>query len=113
MQTAAGYDLTLGRRYKKMHLPLDVEIYVLGVVGKDRCIVASEAGATGQRLLIRVNSEESRATELGGKGKWMLGLGFVCLIGAVLCSGSAGWLVWSGVHQVDPPREVLQGGSVW
>ena len=113
MQTAAGYDLTLGRRYKEMHLPLDVEIYVLGVVGKDRCIVAPEAGATGQRLLISVNSEESRATELGGKGKWMLGLGFVCLIGAVLCSGSAGWLVWSGVHQVDPPREVLQGGSVW
>jgi hypothetical protein len=43
----------------------------------------------------------------------MVGLGLVCLIGAVLCFGSAGWLVWSGLHQVDPPREVLQGGSVW
>lgn len=24
-----------------------------------------------------------------------------------------GWLVWSGLHQAEPPREVLQGGSVW
>jgi hypothetical protein len=34
-------------------------------------------------------------------------------VGAVLCFGSAGWLVWSGLHQAEPPREVLQGGSVW
>jgi hypothetical protein len=50
-------------------MPLDVEIYVLGVVGKDRCIVAPEAEAKGQRFLISVNSEESRAAELGGRGK--------------------------------------------
>jgi hypothetical protein len=70
-------------------------------------------GAKGQRFLIIVNSEESRAAALGGKGKWMLRLGLVRPVGAVLCFGSAGWLVWSGLHQAEPPREVLQGGSVW
>jgi hypothetical protein len=47
MPAAIGQDLTLGRRYKEMHLPLDVETYVLGVVGEDRCIVAPEPGPRG------------------------------------------------------------------
>jgi E3 Ubiquitin ligase len=110
---ATGQDLTLGRRYTETHLPLDVEVYVLGVVGKDRCIVAPEADSKGQRFLISVNSEEARAAALGGRGKWMLGLGLGSLLGAVLCFGAAGWLVWSGLHQVDPPPEVLQSESAW
>ena len=48
MQAALGSandpERTLGFRYKEMHLPLDVEVYVLGVVGENRCI-----GAPGRR----------------------------------------------------------------
>ena len=87
---------TLGFRYKEMHLPLDVEIYVLGVVGENRCIGAPPGGAKGQRFLISVNSEEARAAELGtksrldarawrcpsGRRRWF-GLGSAALAGAL------------------------------
>ena len=46
MQAALGNasaDRTLGFRYKEMHLPLDVEVYVLGVVGENGCIGAPPA----------------------------------------------------------------------
>jgi hypothetical protein len=116
MQAALGNvndtDRTLGFRYKEMHLPLDVEVYVLGVVGENRCIGAPPAGAKGQRFLISVNSEEARAAELGNKSKWMLGLGVVCLIGAVACLGSAFWLAQTGFG-VEGPRDILQGASWW
>jgi hypothetical protein len=82
----------------------------LGVVGKDRCIVAPEAAATGQRFLISVNSEGSRAAELGDKGKWMLGLGLVCLIGAVLCFGSAGWC-GAGCTRSIPREKCCKGAA--
>lgn len=108
-----GEDVTLARRYKETHLPLDAEIYVLGVVGKDHCIRAPEPEVKDQRFLISVNSEETRSAELSGRGKWMLGAGLGCLVGAALCLGLALWLVWSGLHQIDPPSEVLQGSSVW
>ncbi len=75
-----------------MHLPLDVEVYVLGVVGENRCIEAPPAGSKGQRFLISVKSEETRAAELGSASTWMLGLGVACLLGAVISLGSAGWL---------------------
>jgi hypothetical protein len=113
MLAATGHDLTLGRRYKEMHLPLDVEIYVLGVVGEDRCIVAPESGPKGQRFS---HQRQFRRVARGGarrQGQMDAGSGLVCLVGAVWCFGSAGWLVWSGLHQAEPPREVLQGGSVW
>jgi hypothetical protein len=61
-------------RYKEMHLPLDVEVYVLGVVGENRCIGAPPAGAKRQRFLISVNSEEARAAELGTRADGCLGL---------------------------------------
>jgi hypothetical protein len=117
MQAALGNvnkntDRTLGFRYKEMHLPLDVEVYVLGVVGENRCIGAPPAGAKGQRFLISVNSEEARAAELGTKSKWMLGLGVACLIGAVACLGSAFWLAQTG-FSVEGPRDILQGASWW
>ena len=71
MQTALGAinntNRTLCFRYKETHLPVDVDIYVLGVVGEDRCIGAPPQGAKGQRFLISVNSEEARAAELGSK----------------------------------------------
>jgi len=55
MQAALGAthkpDRTLGFRYKEMHLPLDVDVYVLGVVGDNRCIGAPPAEAKGQRFL--------------------------------------------------------------
>jgi hypothetical protein len=108
-----GEDVTLARRYREMLLPLDAEIYVLGVVGEDRCIRAPDPGAKDQRFLISVNSEEARSTKLSGMGKWMLGAGLGCLIGAALCLGLALWLVWTGLHQIAPPSEVLQGSSVW
>jgi hypothetical protein len=108
-----GEDVTLGRRFQEVHLPVDAEIYVLGVVGEDRSIGAPPSGAKGQRFLISVNSEETRAAELGGKGKWMFGLGAACLIGALISLGSASWLAWGNLSQVGPPQEVLQGESVW
>lgn len=104
-------DRTLGFRYKEMPLPLDVEVYVLGVAGKNRCIEAPPAGAKGQRFLISVKSEEARTAELGTKGKWMLGLGVFCLIGAVACLGSALWLARHGLNRPAPPQEILQGES--
>jgi hypothetical protein len=36
LNDGASTDRTLGFRYTEMHLPVDAEIYVLGVVGKDR-----------------------------------------------------------------------------
>jgi hypothetical protein len=117
MQAALGNvnkntDRTLGFRYKEMHLPLDVEIYVLGVVGENCCIGAPPEGGKGQRFLISVKSEEMRAAELGTKSKWMLGLGVACLIGAVACLGSAFWLAQTG-FSVEGPRDILQGASWW
>ncbi len=106
-------DRTLGFRYKEMHLPLDAEIYVLGVAGKNRCIGAPPAGAKGQRFLISIKSEEARTSELGSKSRWMLGLGVLCLIGAVVCLGSAYWLARPGLSPDAPPRDVLQGETWW
>jgi hypothetical protein len=106
MQAALGSvnatDRTLGFRYKETHLPLDAEIYVLGVVGENRCIGAPPAGAKGQRFLISVHSEEARAAELGNKSRWLLGLGVFCLIGAVACLGSAFWLARTGLSLEGP-----------
>ncbi len=116
MQTAindgTGNARTLGFRYTETHLPLDAEIYVLGVVGKDRCIGAPPPGAKGQRFLISVKSEETRASELGGKSKWMLGLGAFFLVGAVVCLGSAYWLARSGLS-VEGPHDILQNAPWW
>jgi hypothetical protein len=109
----AGADVTLARRYKETHLPLDIEIYVLGVVGREGRIGAPEPGNKDQRFLISINTEEARSAELGGKGKWMLGLGVACLIGAAISLTSASWLTLSNLRQIDPPQEVLQGGTVW
>jgi hypothetical protein len=103
---------TLGFRYKEMHLPLDADIYVLGVVGQDRCIGAPPPGAKGQRFLISVKSEETRAAELGGKSRWMLGLGVFFLIGAVVCLGSAYWMARTG-FTVEGPRDILQNDTWW
>ena len=108
-----GEDVTLCRRYKEVHLPLDAEIYVLGVVGPDGRIGAPPPSRKDQRFLISVKPEEARSAELGTKGKWMLGAGIVCLVGAAVSLGSASWLTLANLHQVDPPREVLQGESLW
>jgi hypothetical protein len=105
-------DRTLGFRYKETHLPLDAEIYVLGVVGKDGCIGAPPPGAKGQRFLISVKSEETRAAELGGKSRWMLSLGIFFLVGAVVCLGSAYWLARSSFG-VEGPRDILQNDTWW
>jgi hypothetical protein len=103
---------TLGFRYTETHLPIDAEIYVLGVVGKDRCIGAPEPGAKGQRFLISVKSEETRAAELGGKSRWMLGLGIFFLAGAVVSLASAYWLARSS-FDVKGPHDVLQNAPWW
>ncbi len=103
-------DRTLGFRYKETHLPLDADIYVLGVVGKDRCIGVPESGAKGQRFLISVKSEEARAAELGDKSRWMLGLGVSFLIVAAACLGSAYWMARSG-FSLEGPREILQNDT--
>jgi E3 Ubiquitin ligase len=117
MQAALGAanqpDRTLGFRYKEMHLPLDVDVYVLGVVGENRCIGAPAAEAKGQRFLISVKSEEARAAELGSASTWMLGLGAACLLGAVISLGSAVWLARERLNEVAPPQEVLQGERFW
>jgi E3 Ubiquitin ligase len=106
-------DRTLSFRYKEMHLPLDVEVYVLGVVGKDRCIGAPPAEAKGQRFLISVKSEETRAAELGSASTWMRGLGAACLLGAVISLGSAVWLARERLNEVAPLQNVLQGERFW
>jgi hypothetical protein len=103
---------TLGFSYKEMHLPLDADIYVLGVVGKNRCIGAPPPGTKGQRFLISVKSEETRAAELGDKSRWMLGLGVFFLVGAVVCLGSAFWMARTG-FTVEGPRDVLQNDTWW
>ena len=117
MQAALGAanqpDRTLGFRYQEMHLPLDVDVYVLGVVGESRCIEAPPAGSKGQRFLISVKSEETRAAELGSASTWMLGLGLACLLGAVISLGSAGWLARERINTVGPPQEVQQGDRFW
>ena len=84
---------------------------MLGVADENRCIGVPQHGVDEQRFLISVKTEEARTAELGDN--WMLGLGVVCLVGAVLSFGSAAWLAWDSVRQVGPPREVLQGQSVW
>jgi E3 ubiquitin ligase len=116
MQTALGGGnggRTLGFRYKEMHLPLDVDVYVLGVVSENCCIGAPPKGAKGQRFLISVKSEETRAAELGSVSTWMLGLGAACLLGAAISLGSALWLTRERLGEVAPPQEVLQGDRFW
>ena len=117
MQTALGMinntNRTLCVRYKETHLPVDVDIYVLGVVGEDRCIGAPPEGAKGQRFLISVNSEEARAAELCSKSRVLLGIGAVCLVGAVVCLGSAVWLARYGLDRPAPPQDILQTESWW
>jgi hypothetical protein len=107
-----GEDVTLARRYREMHLPLDAEIYVLGVVVEGGTIGAPANGAKGQRFLISVNTEEARTRELGSRGKLMFGLGLACLLVAIVSFGSAALLTLSNLSQVNPPQEVLQG-NVW
>ena len=108
----AANDRTLGFRYTEMHLPVDAEIYVLGVVGDDRCIGAPPPGTKGQRFLISVKSEETRAAELGGKSRWMLGLGVFFLAGAFFSLAAAYWLARSALS-VEGPRDVLQNMTLW
>ncbi|HEU4475215.1 MAG TPA: GIDE domain-containing protein, partial [Methyloceanibacter sp.] len=72
---APGADVTLARRFREMHLPIDSKIYVLGVVGEDGSISAPRKSAKGQRFLISVNTEEARTMEPAA--------------GASGCSGSA------------------------
>ncbi len=103
---------TLGFRYTETHLPLDDEIYVLGVVGKDGCIGAPPPGVKGQRFLVSVKSEETRAAELGGKSRWMLGLGVFFLVGAMVCLGSAYWIARTGFG-LEAPRDILQNDTWW
>jgi hypothetical protein len=112
LNDGAASERTLGFRYTEIHLPVDAEIYVLGVVGEDRCIGAPPPGAKGQRFLISVKSEETRAAELGGKSKWMLGLGVFFLVGAVVCFASAYWLARSG-FDVEGPKDILQNAPWW
>jgi hypothetical protein len=69
------------------------------------------ADAKGQCFLISVNSEEARAAKLGGKSKWMLGIGVACLIGAAASLGSAVWLARYGLDRPAPPQDVLQSES--
>jgi len=99
-------DRTLGFRYKEMHLPLDVDVYVLGVVGENGCIGAPPAGAKDQRFLISVKSEETRAAELGSAGKVMLGLGVACLVGSVLSLGTA--VFQGGSHPAELPARCAE-----
>jgi hypothetical protein len=117
MQAALGADnsphRTLGFRYKEMQLPLDVEVYVPGVVGENCCIGAPPAGAKGQRFLISVKSEETRAAELGSASTWMLGLGAACVLGAAISLGSALWLTTERLSEVAPPQDLLQGDRFW
>jgi E3 Ubiquitin ligase len=82
-------------------LPLDVDIYVLGVVGENGCISEALAGAKGQRFLLSVKSEETRAAELGNASKMMLWLGIFCLAGAILNFGAALWLAREGLYRVS------------
>ena len=81
-------------------------------VGEDHCIGAPPEGAKGQRFLISVNSEEARAAELGSKSRWMLGVGMVCLVGAVVCLGSAAWLALRS-RSAGPAEDILQTESWW
>jgi hypothetical protein len=46
-------------------------------------------------------------------GKLEAGIGLACLVGSALALGSATWLARGNLAQVNPPQEVLQGGSVW
>ena len=37
----------------------------------------------------------------------------VPVVGSALALGSAAWLARGNLGQVNPPQEVLQGGSLW
>jgi hypothetical protein len=116
MQAALGNtngNRTLGFRYKEMNLPLDLDVYVLGVVGENGCIGAPPADAKDQRFLISVKSEEARAAELGSASKVMLGLGVVCLVGAAVSLGSAAWLSREGLNLPSFPRDVPRDQTWW
>jgi hypothetical protein len=90
-----------------MHLPLDVDVYVLGVVGENGCIGAPPAGAKGQRFPVSVKSEETRAAELGSASEAMLGFGVACLVGAVLSleSGRGSVAGQGGTQSAEFPAE--------
>jgi hypothetical protein len=108
-----GKHRTLGYRYKETHLPLDVDVYVLGVTGEDHSVGAAPAETKEQRFIISINSEEARAADLGSQSRLMLGFGVSCLIAGMICLGSALWLARQGLIAAAPPQEILQGESVW
>jgi hypothetical protein len=103
-------DQTLGFRYKEVQLPLDVDIYVLGVTAKNGMIGPPADNAKGQSFVISTKSEEARGVELGKSAKWMLGLAVACLVGGVVSLGAAYWVTPPGPRSI-PPEEVHQGAT--
>jgi hypothetical protein len=70
------------------------------------------AEGAGPRFIISINSEEVRTASLTSKCRWMLGLGVLCLAGAMLCLSSAVYLARHGLNRAAP-AEILQSESAW
>ena len=78
-----GGDTTLGYRYVEEHVPLDIPVYVLGVVQADGSIGAPGKDAKGKSFLISHKSEEQRQADLASNRKWALALIGICIAVAI------------------------------
>jgi hypothetical protein len=91
---------TVGYRYREMHLPLDIAIYVLGVKSADGSIAAPAEDAKDQSFVISIKSEEERNASLTKSGAWMLRLGI--LSGIIAAASLAGAYAWSHGQAAQP-----------
>jgi hypothetical protein len=111
LRALAPGDQTLGLRYQETHLPIGVDVYVLGVTRKDGTIGAPVLGANGQSFVISTKSEEARAASLARSAKWTLGLGIACLVAGIASLAAAYWVTPPGLPPI--PQDVPQGETSW
>lgn len=64
-------DRTLGYRYTESILPVDSQVYVLGVVQEGGDIGAPRSGSTGAQFIISHRTEEALTQEWAKHARWL------------------------------------------
>ncbi|MFS8532963.1 E3 ubiquitin ligase family protein [Sphaerobacter thermophilus] len=89
-----GDDGTIGYRYQEHVLPVDIPVYVLGVVQEGGTIGRPPAALKGRRFIISYRAEEALRESWGKKARW-LGISAVALfaLAVILFVVAVGMLV--------------------
>ena len=73
-----GTSNTLGYRYTESILPLDTQVYVLGVVGPNGEIAAPPSGDRTKKFLISHRSEDALEQSTGSTARWLKVAAYAC-----------------------------------